>query len=212
MQKNLILFDFDGTLSDRDSLVDFFIFTHGFIHFFWNMLLSIPIILVWKLGLYDAEKGKKFVINRFYKHWTKDKIDQQANLYLQKRMPKILRKGAIELVQSYQNKHNTIVIVSANIDLHLRAFCKQYQLELICTELLYEDEIYTGKFASSNCDKQEKVNRVKAIYNKNNFDKVIAFGNSSGDKAMLNWADESYYRYLEKADFDSQLGLKIYFF
>ncbi|MFK7949367.1 MAG: HAD-IB family hydrolase [Saprospiraceae bacterium] len=207
--KNLILFDFDGTLSDRDSLVDLFIFTHGFIRFCWNMFISIPVIIVWKLGLYDAKKGKNFVVNSFYRGWTKSRINEQAELFLNNRMPKILRKDAIELVESYQNKNNTIVIVSANIDIHLNAFCEKYQLHLICTNLLYENGIYTGKFASSNCDKQEKVNRIKAIYNKNDFDKVIAFGNSSGDKAMLNWANEGYYRYLEQANYDSQLGLKM---
>ena len=206
MQKKLILFDFDGTLSDRDSLLDLFIFTHGFTRFCWNMFLSVPVIIIWKLGLYDAKKGKNFVINRFYKNWTKNKINQQGRLYLQKRMPKILRQGAIELIQSFQNQNNTIVIVSANIDIHLRAFCEEYQLQLICTELYYEHGIYTGKFSTPNCDKQEKVKRVKLIYNKVEFSKVIAFGNSSGDKAMLNWADEGYYRYLEQKDFDAQLG------
>ena len=74
MQKNLILFDFDGTLSDRDSLVDFFIFTHRFIRFGWNMFISIPVIIVWKLGFLDAGKGKNFVVNRFYKNWSKAQI------------------------------------------------------------------------------------------------------------------------------------------
>lgn len=197
MQKKLILFDFDGTLSDRDSLVAFFIFTHGFVRFCWNMFISIPIIVVWKLGMLDAGKGKNFVVNRFYKNWTKDRIRKQGEAFLKERMPKILRKGAIDLVQSYQKKGNTIVVVSANIDAHLRPFCEKYQLNLICINLHYENNIYTGRFENPNCNKQEKVKRVKDIYNKNNFDTIIAYGNSSGDKAMLNWADESYYRHLE---------------
>ena len=27
------------------------------------------------------------------------------------------------------------------------------------------------------------------------YDKIIAFGDTAGDKPMLNWADESYFRF-----------------
>lgn len=198
MKKYLVLFDFDGTLSDRDSLIDFFIFTHGVSRFFWNILLSLPVILIWKLGILDVEKGKLHVINRFYKNWTRIKLNQKATAYLHERLPKILRNGAIDLIKSYQTEGNTIVIVSANIDIHLRAFCEYYNLDLICTELQFENDIYIGRFATKDCNRQEKVVRVRKSYNKSNYQKTIAFGNSKGDKAMLDWADEGHYRYLEK--------------
>lgn len=195
--KKLILFDFDGTLVKRDSLLAFFYFTHGTFRFLWNMFISVPVIVVWKLGFMEAGKGKNWVLNVFYKGWTKKRLDENAKAYLTEKIPKLLFKDALDLIKSYQKEGNKVVVVSANVDIFLKHFCQKYHLNCICIELIYENGIYTGKFATPNCDKQEKVNRIEAKYNKSDFDKVIAFGNSSGDKAMLAWADESHYQYLK---------------
>lgn len=196
MQKQLILFDFDGTLTNKDSLLVFFQFTHGKLHFYWNILLSLPIVILWKIGILKAANGKNLIFNIFYKNWSKEKLEDYGNRFVQSAIPKILFPGAIDLIKSYQKEGTKIALVSASTDVYLQYFCQQYHLKCICTELLYENDIYTGKFKTPNCNKQEKVKRVKAIYNKNNFNKTIAYGNSSGDKAMMDWADESFYRFL----------------
>ena len=195
--KKLILFDFDGTLSKGDTLLAFFHYTHGTVRFVWNMLISIPVIVIWKLGLMEAGKGKNWVLNLFYKGWSEERLQNNGKQFWEEKMSDLLFKDALDLVKSYQKEGNTVVVVSANVEIHLKEFCKKYNLECLCIELLYENGIYTGKFATPNCDKQEKVNRIEAKYNKSDFDKVIAFGNSSGDKMMLAWADESHYQYLK---------------
>lgn len=196
MQQRLILFDFDGTLTKGDSLLAFFRFTHGRFHFLWNMSMSIPIIILWKLGILKAENGKNLIFNIFYKNWSKHKLEDFGKRFVVEIIPTILFKEAISLIKSYQKEGTKIALVSASTDVYLQYFCQQYHLKCICTELLYENDIYTGKFKTRNCNKQEKVKRVNEIYNKNDFNKIIAYGNSSGDKAMMDWADESFYRFL----------------
>jgi phosphatidylglycerophosphatase C len=193
----LILFDFDGTLTRKDSLLEFFKFTHGKLHFVWNLLISLPIILIWKLGLINAENGKNLIFNIFYKNWSAEKLNEAGKAFAKERIPEILFDGAIDLVKSYQKNNNKIALVSASVDVYLKPFCQQYHIKCICTELAFEDGIYKGKFATKNCNTTEKVKRVVAVYQKSDFEKVVAYGNSSGDKAMMNWADESHFRYLE---------------
>lgn len=192
----LILFDFDGTLTTKDSLLAFFKFTHGKLHFWWNMLVSLPIILIWKLGLINAENGKNLIFNIFYKGWSEAKLAETGKAFVKERIPEILFDGAIDLVKSYQKDNNKIALVSASIDVYLKPFCQQYHIKCICTELTFENGIYKGKLATKNCNKTEKVKRVAAVYQKSDFEKVVAYGNSSGDKAMMDWADESHFRFL----------------
>ena len=44
-------------------------------------------------------------------------------------------------------------------------------------------------------DGEEKVKRIKQVIGDQKFDKIIAFGDTSGDKPMLAFAHESHYRF-----------------
>jgi phosphatidylglycerophosphatase C len=49
--------------------------------------------------------------------------------------------------------------------------------------------------ASRNCYGEEKVRRIKTSYNLDEFDHIYAYGDSEGDKAMLDLAHERYYKH-----------------
>lgn len=52
----------------------------------------------------------------------------------------------------------------------------------------------TGRFATPNCYGKEKVNRLLALYPHREKYRLIAFGDSRGDKELLTAADESHYK------------------
>ena len=62
-------------------------------------------------------------------------------------------------------------------------------------DLDFQEGIFTGNFVGRNCNGPEKVSRIKEEIKNQKFDKTIAFGDTSGDKQMLNWANESHYRF-----------------
>ena len=68
-------------------------------------------------------------------------------------------------------------------------------MKLLSTQAKFKNGIYIGKFATKNCNGIEKVHRIKEIIKNQSFDKTIAFGDTSGDKEMLAWADESHYKF-----------------
>ena len=47
----------------------------------------------------------------------------------------------------------------------------------------------------NNCNGGEKVHRIKEAIQGKKFDKTIAFGDTSGDKEMLEWANESHFEF-----------------
>jgi len=48
----------------------------------------------------------------------------------------------------------------------------------------------TGKFLSKNCYGIEKANKVKEAYNLSDYDYIYAYGDTRGDKELLELADE----------------------
>jgi phosphoserine phosphatase len=61
--------------------------------------------------------------------------------------------------------------------------------EVIATKLEERDGALTGKFASRNCYGEEKVNRLKEFFTDRGQVFITAYGDSNGDKPMLNYAN-----------------------
>jgi Phosphoserine phosphatase len=68
-------------------------------------------------------------------------------------------------------------------------------MNLLATRAEFKNEIFTGNFVGNNCNGGEKVHRIKEALQGKKFDKTIAFGDTSGDKEMLEWANESHFEF-----------------
>jgi phosphoserine phosphatase len=53
----------------------------------------------------------------------------------------------------------------------------------------------TGRFLTRNCSGKEKVRRIEEQYDVKSFGYIYAYGDTPGDKAMLDLANERYYRW-----------------
>jgi phosphoserine phosphatase len=68
-------------------------------------------------------------------------------------------------------------------------------MKFLATEARFENGIFTGHFKTRNNNGKEKVNRIKKEIEGKKYDKIIAFGDTSGDLPMLSLAHESHYRF-----------------
>ena len=187
----LHLCDFDGTLTKGDSFVRFLLFAvpvhplavGGFVLIFKFMGLVIS-------GKWTNEAGKAAVLSQFFKGKTVEAMEELGTRFCRLKMPALLRKALLESLRQALQKNETVVIVSASPDAWLRPFCVAEGFELICTELEFKSGIFTGKFATPNCNYDEKARRIRAAFDLNAFEKITAYGNSKGDAAMFAVADE----------------------
>lgn len=192
--KKLYCFDFDGTLTKEDTMFSFLRF-YNRRKFFFNFIKHLPFFLMLKLGLSQAERVKKNFIASILKGEHKEKIQRKSILFFKKCYPKILRENALNFIQNIDYTKTECYLVTASLDIWVKPFAEKFGMKLVSTQAKFENGIYTENFASKNCSGAEKVNRIKKSINKQKFDKIIAFGDASGDKEMLTWADESYYRF-----------------
>ena len=194
MSKKIAFFDFDGTITTDDSLLKFIRFVVGDRRFLLGLVVLSPMLVLYKLKLIPNYKAKQYMLSWFFKGMSKDAFLKVANEYSLVHIDKILRPKAIEKINWHKNQGHKVVVVSASIECWLRPWCEKNSLELIATKLEIKDDIVTGKLLSKNCYGVEKVNRIKEIYNLKDFEYIYSYGDSIGDKQMLELAHEKFYK------------------
>ena len=192
--KKLYLFDFDGTLTYKDTMFLYLKFYNS-TKFYVQFLKHIPLFVLLKLKLADAEKVKKSFISSILKGESRAKIDKKAQSFFEKFERDIFRKNALEFIQNIDRTQTECYIVSASLDIWVKPFAEKLNIKLLATQAEFAYDIFTGNFIGKNCNGPEKVKRIIEAVKGRKFDKTIAFGDTSGDREMLAWADESQFEF-----------------
>jgi len=192
--KKLYLFDFDGTLTYKDTMFMFLKF-YDPAKYSVQFLKHVPLFILLKLKLADAESVKKSLIASILKGKSRHQIEKKAQQFFEENFPSLFRENALDFINNIDRTHAESYIVSASLDIWVKPFADKFNMKLLSTQAEFKDDIFTGKFVGKNCNKEEKANRVKIEIGDKKFDKIIAFGDTSGDKAMFKFANESHYRF-----------------
>lgn len=188
------LFDFDGTITERDTLFDFISFTHG-----KRVLMRCLLLNFWNLALYalklrSNEKAKEKLLSTILKGKDASLFGEQCKHYCEERVPQILSKKAAGLIRQHKAAGDKLYIVSASPEDWIAPWALANGFTgVIATQLEKKGGKLTGKFSSRNCYGEEKVNRLKKVFNPRENYYIRAYGDSKGDKPMLGYADEGYF-------------------
>lgn len=189
--KKIYAFDFDGTLTTRDSFLEFIRYVCGNWAFCKGILRYSPLLVLMKLGLYPNWKAKQKVFAYFFKGMPLKDFAQQGRLFALDRQH-LLRPQGVDMVKQAQAEDAEVLIVSASIDHWVQPFFPE--VKVVGTQVEVEEGRLTGRFLTKNCYGQEKVNCILALYPHRNEYELIAFGDSAGDKELLAFADEAHYK------------------
>lgn len=192
--KVIVFFDFDGTITKNDTLLDFVKFSVGIRKYFIGLLLLAPILIAFKLKLIPNHIAKEKFISYFFKGFNAERFKKIANQYSLEKIDLIVNNQAMEKIKWHQKRGHKIVVVSASMECWLKAWCDKYQLDLIATQLEIKNNNLTGRFKTKNCHGKEKVNRIKEKYDISAYDQIYAYGDSRGDKEMLELAHKAYFK------------------
>jgi HAD superfamily hydrolase (TIGR01490 family) len=191
--RKLYLFDFDGTISNRDSFSHFLISMFGFWKIFFMLIVNLH-TLVYTAINEDMSVLKELILSIFLKGKSKEEIIRIGTSYFENHINKIVRPKFIEYLKVLDRSVSEIYIVSASLNFWLKDFALQNNIKLITTELAYENNCFTGRFNGMNCKGAEKVNRIEKEVDLTFYDEIFAFGNSKGDFEMLSLATKKYYK------------------
>jgi HAD superfamily hydrolase (TIGR01490 family) len=192
--KQIAFFDLDGTITTRDTLLEFLKFSKGSFYFYCAFLLYSPILVAYKLKIISNQTAKEKVLSFFFKKMPLPGFRALCHAFATEGLPGLLRPKALKEIKQLQSRGIQVVIVSASLEEWIRPWTDSIGAELVATRPEIKDEKLTGKFQGRNCYGDEKVARIKDSYNLSLYDKIYAYGDTSADKPMLRLATISFYK------------------
>ncbi|MCQ4142300.1 MULTISPECIES: HAD-IB family hydrolase [Chryseobacterium] len=192
--KKLYCFDFDGTLTYKDTMFMYLKF-YDPTRFRLQFLKHVPLFVLLKLKLADTEKVKKSFIGSILKGQTQEKIEKKSRQFFEHYYPKIVRENALDFIQNIDHNNTYSLLVTASLDIWAKPFAEAFKMQLVSTKAEFRNGVFTGNFVGKNCNGNEKLVRIQQEISNHKYDKIIAFGDTSGDKPMLKWANEGHYQF-----------------
>lgn len=187
-KNTLALFDFDGTLYKKDSLIEFTKFAKGNCAFYSGMLWLLPKLIGMKLKILKNEKVKTSFVTHFFKDMDSEQFRLLGkNFALQKIDVDLNNRIKADFFKHAASGH-VVYIVSASFPEWIEPWSTQYGVKVIGTNVEIINNKLTGKLASKNCFGIEKTNRIKEILNTDEFESVYVYGSGKGDVEMLRLA------------------------
>ena len=180
-------FDFDGTLTTRDTLLEFIRFACGTTRFLLGFLLYSPLLVLMKLRLYSNGKAKQKVFAHFFKGMTISEFDALCQDFASTHRH-LLRPEVVSQLEQALSDGAEVLVVSASIDNWVQPFFPK--VKVLGTQIEVIDGRLTGRFVTPNCYGQEKVRRILALHPDRSAYHLTAYGDSRGDREMLAFADD----------------------
>ena len=195
-KETIAVFDFDGTITRKDTLLEFIKFSKGRWSFYCGILFLSPLLFAMKMKLLPNWKVKQRLFSLFYQGVSIEIFDTWGAKF-STIIEQMLYPKAIETLKSHQKNGDKIVIVSASIQNWITPWANKMGIEaVLATEIeVNKKGLLTGMFLTKNCYGQEKVNRLLALFPNRNDYKLVAYGDSRGDKEMIEFADEGFYNF-----------------
>lgn len=191
--KYIAVFDFDGTLTTKDTMIEFIKYSKGTFMLFIGLLLFSPLLILMKLRIYPNWKAKQQFFSFFFKGYPYEKFKMMGESF-KLRIDSITKCSTMSKVKEHLAHSDTVYVISASAEEWIKPWClAQGITNVLGTRIEVREGIVTGRFLSENCYGAEKVNRLSEMEPDRQSYYLYAYGDSRGDKEMLSYADEGIY-------------------
>jgi phosphatidylglycerophosphatase C len=191
-------FDFDGTLTRRDTLLPYLQRGLGWPSFVRALLLSSPWLAAFALRLMSNHRAKARLLKVALGGRSEEDIARWTADFVHHYLPAQWQPEMLARLSRHRQLGHCCVIVSASPGIYLHEVGRVLGVDaVLCTELGTRDGALTGELATPNCHGQEKVRRLQEWLAGCGPPRALvlhAYGDSSGDVPLLNLADYAHYQ------------------
>lgn len=190
-------FDFDGTMTYRDTFLPFLRSCTSLGNFMVRFLCALPpLFLSWMTQKNARQACKECLLTKFFEHKSITELRQSAHTFAQSGLKDRMRPEAIRRLRWHQKQGHLCILVSAALGIYLVPWAKEVGFDaVIASELATDAEgKVTGKLKGLNCRGAEKTRRLQEAYGPKSRYTLYVYGDSAGDAELLALADYAYYR------------------
>jgi phosphatidylglycerophosphatase C len=192
--KKIAFFDFDGTITTKDTLLEIIKFQKGRTSFYFGFILHTPWLIAYKLNWLSNNLAKEKILTYFFAGMDEQVFQEKCDLFAEKIIPGIVRPGALSEINVLRSRNFEIVVVSASAGNWIRKWSESLSLQLIATKLEIKNGLITGKIEGENNHGIQKALNIREQWNLNEYEEIYAYGDSSGDNPMMALATKSFYK------------------
>lgn len=188
------VFDLDGTLTWRDTLMPFLI---GYLRRHPRRLFELwrlaPALVGFALGDRDRGRLKSRAIRMVMGGAARTAVDSWAETFVSDLIPhRRLRPGALAVLAAHREAGDRLILLSASPDLYVPRIGKALGFErIICTEVQWRGERLDGTLKTPNRLGVEKLRCLELLRAEYPGLPVVAYGNSATDLEHMRSADRA---------------------
>lgn len=178
---NIAFFDFDGTLTRRDSLFAFVAFVHGRGRLYRGLLSRCWILVGYILGLISNTAAKQALMRYFFAGMEHAEFIGYCERFTSV-LESMLRKSALDRLEWHKQRGDKVVLVSASFEEYLAPLCQRLGMECIGTQL----EVVLPKSNGLDSKSLDSSVRQSSTNAPNSGENAMSGGILSGDFATPN--------------------------
>jgi phosphatidylglycerophosphatase C len=188
-------FDFDHTLTNRDSLFPFLINVQGIWKTTYHLTVLGPAFVRFLLGNLSRQGMKEKILSRFIGGKSFTEVQALGQIYADRQLDQYLRPKAMKCLASHQAQGHRCILVSASLEFYLKPWAIRHGFEEVLAsrlELTSSGHV-TGRLVGLNCWGQEKERRLLDYLGPKEQYTLYVYGDSRGDREILALADYPFY-------------------
>ncbi|MBL8256752.1 MAG: HAD-IB family hydrolase [Pseudoxanthomonas mexicana] len=190
---DLALFDFDGTLTTRETFPDFMRYAVARPRLLAGSVLLAPVVFGYRRGWIAGNPTRASIVQVGLRGVEAARVHALGATFARDILPGVLRPDAMTRLAWHRERGDRVIVVSGGLDAYLLPWCEAQGVELACSVLAERNGRITG-YAGAQCVGDEKVRRVHALCDRTTYAAIHAYGDTHEDHAMLAMAHHKTYR------------------
>jgi phosphatidylglycerophosphatase C len=192
-------FDFDGTISKRDTLIPFLAKVAGPARFAGVCARLGLSGARGAVDIRDRDEVKQEMIRLLFAGRTEDELRSRGELYARDLLSDALRPMVVDRLHRHIGMGHRTVVVSASLVYYLDPVAREFGIDgVIGVEPEVVDGVLTGALARPNVRAEQKAVRLREWLGAGPDDPLVelrlwGYGNTSGDHALLAMSDHAYW-------------------
>jgi phosphatidylglycerophosphatase C len=188
--RTVAAFDFDGTLTRRDSLVPFLARVCGWPRVLMALAVVAPRYALVLAGRGDRDRTKEHLLTRCLRGRSHDRVVAMGAAYGADLARDRIEQSVRRRVLWHRAQGHDVFIVSASLDVYLDTVGRMLDAKtVLCTRLEVDERgLCTGRMLDGNCRGAGKAERLREHLGDGPTE-LWAYGDSEGDREMFAMAD-----------------------
>jgi HAD superfamily hydrolase (TIGR01490 family) len=181
----IAFFDFDGTLSRRDSFLAFIRFAVGRAAYWRGLAWLSPWVLLHYLGRCSNDKLKARFFGYYFGGRAETELQAVGEQFAATCLPRLVRPALLARLRGHRAQDHRVVVLTASSPLWLAGWARAEGVELVGTAFEVRDGHYTGRLAGPNCHGERKRQLVAEYLARHPGLPTYGYGNLPADAPFL---------------------------